>query len=756
MLEYHPELDQHFVTMVLEEPDLEQMQEILFQWSEQRGKKGERFSAGALQQTLYLSHRFLSRSRMPRKSLDLIEQVRATSRKPEVDVADVVERFCENHRVPRNLVDPAIRLDLATIRKQFEEQVLGQPEAVRVVVDVVGLIKAGMSDSRRPFGVFLFVGPTGVGKTHLAQLLAEFLFGDKDRLLRINMADYSEQGKGETLFGNPNGTSPAMTRGVLTQRVSGHPFAVLLLDEFEKAHESVHDRLLQLMDEGSFINGAGEFVSCRSLIIIATSNAGAEVYRTESFGFGPRDVALVEKEAELARKLRTTFRFEFLNRFDQIVHFHPLSQSNIRTIALRELELIKQRAGFAHRDLELVVDESLVDWISVQGYHPDFGARFLRRTIERHVATAIAAAIVRESPPQGSTLRATVRLDKVVCYLAANGELTTPAPYESQPLEIIEREAVLDSHALRARANEVLEDGQSLLDDFQSNQSERSTLLRRMSKNDSCCNQGKCAVLERFREIEVLLRIQKRGVEALERLAEERDNFVDTEAGRWRLHNRVSAATLCLGEWRQHQSEKNRTSLWLMISCSEPSLNKQVEELAGLELSWCERLGLDAEVVAYGQSGDAVSHVFLDIEGVGAHTFLRMEEGIHRFEGESEVALHCECELWEKHDEVVAPPSIRSSRSRIGAFGLQVDCKSQVEVMGMEVEIVGKRSRRFSKLISALHQRSKATSKAQNVVRNYQGTNSVSDPRTGVKIERYGDIMAGNLDRFLEAWRQLP
>ncbi|MCP4449468.1 MAG: ATP-dependent Clp protease ATP-binding subunit [Myxococcales bacterium] len=765
MLEYHPELDQHFVTLVLTEPNLERMKTILGLWSDKHETDtGTRIDKSALQHALYLSHRFLSRSRMPRKALDLIEQVAATCNNHHVIVADVINRFCDNHRVPRDLVDPNIALDLNNLRGHFQERVLGQDEAVGVVIDVVGLIKAGMSDSRRPFGVFLFVGPTGVGKTHLAQLLAEFLFGDSERLLRINMADYSEPGKAETLFGNPNGTTPTMTRGVLAQRVSGHPFAVLLLDEFEKAHESVHDRLLQLMDEGSFINGAGETVSCRSMIIIATSNAGAEVYRSEFFGFAPQEMDLEAKDAELSRRLQDTFRFEFLNRFDRIVHFHPLSQDDIRTIAMREFDLIKERAGFAQRKLELDVEETLIDWISVQGYHPDFGARFLRRTIERHVATAIAAAIVRETPSDGATLTATVRLNKVVCYVSCEVEsstpVETPAPFMSQPISIINLQRDLDLESLRTQGRAVLEQGRLIFEDLRTKKSERKGLQAKMNQSSFWEHQGKRAeVLDRFREIEVVLRAEEHAAEAMERLREERDCQDDSAAGRWRLSQRIELAEASLVAWQRRQAERSRSSLWMMISCTEAQLPSEarIEELAALELAWCKRLGFDASVVGYCEKEARIFRVFLDIRGMGAKTFISMEQGKHCFARKDTVDLSCLCEIWDKGASEESSKRLRASRSRAGAFGLEIDCKSEVQLpSGETAEIVGQRSQSFSELIFSIDLRSSHVDDAVDTVARQYGHNGqgVTDPRTGITMARTRDVMAGNLDRFLEGWRQ--
>ncbi len=764
MLEYHPELDQHFVTLVVEEPSLDAMKTILKKWGAHNSRQhGISFEDTALEHALYLSHRFLSRSRMPRKALDLIEQVAATARHKEVRACEVISRFCDSHRVPRGLVDPDIRLDLGDLRNHFSERVLGQSEAVGAIVDVISLIKSGMSDTRRPFGVFLFVGPTGVGKTHLAQLLASYLFGNKERLIRINMSDYSESGKAEVLFGNPNGATPSTNRGVMAQRVSGHPFAVLLLDEFEKAHNSVHDRLLQLMDEGSFINGAGETISCRSMIIIATSNTGAEVYRSEAFGFAPKDLDMDAKDAELSRRLRETFRFEFLNRFDRIVHFHPLSQADIRTIALREFEHIQTRAGFSQRKLKLRVDESLVDWISVLGYHPDFGARFLRRTIEGHVATAIATAIVRENPSMGSTLTVTVRLDKVVAYVSSeinDPPVNTPAPYISQPMAIVSHVDDESMDSLCNRADQLLGQSSSVFEDLRAKKNERKSLLSKMDQS-SCWEHSskRVEVLDRFREIEVILRSEIRATEAIERLREERDSQEDSSQGRWRLKHRLDGADAALADWHARQAERHHHSLWMMISSSNPLLPNEsfVRKLTELQLAWCRRLGLEANVIAYVEEDKQVTRTFLSIEGVGAKAFLSMEEGIHRFARKGSDGLQCEIELWDQQQRPLANHRIRSTRKR-RLFALDVDCKSEVVVSdNKSITISGQRTVFFQQLVAALDSRPNDLPALANVIVRLYGLNGdgVRDPRTGVTMSRSQDVFAGNLDRFLEVWRHV-
>ncbi|MCA9018955.1 MAG: ATP-dependent Clp protease ATP-binding subunit, partial [Planctomycetaceae bacterium] len=366
---------------------------------------GVEFTEAAQEEALLLSHRFLSRLMMPRKVLDLLNQVKIFRDSEEtVDERDVITRFHEVHKVPLFLIDPELPLDLLRVRDYFRSVVLGQDQAVDAIVRMIGIIKAGLSDVRRPLGAYLFAGPTGVGKTHIAQKLSEYLLGRPESMVRLNMADYQTDGEAVTLFGDPEAYQLSKRQGLLTQRLLGQSFTVLLLDEFEKCSPVVMDRFMQLVDEGCFINGTGETVSCRSTVIIATTNAGAELYRKSMIGFSEGFSTSQEVEQAVHRRLVDCFRFEFLNRFDEIVYFHALNAKDIRSIAACELKLLQERIGLKRNQIKLQPDRTILDWLAAKGYDPYFGARFLRRTIERFVTPVISEVVNSNQLERGSTL----------------------------------------------------------------------------------------------------------------------------------------------------------------------------------------------------------------------------------------------------------------------------------------------------------------------------------------------------------------
>ena len=390
----------HLVTVL--EPSPERARAILGQVAaDLEAQLGMVIDPAACDLTLRLAKKYLLAQHEPARSVELlrgaVEAARA-GKAESLGTEEVLTRFCAVSQLPRFLVDDAIPLDLVETEAYFNERILGQPEAVKAVLRTLALLKAGLTDPRRPLGLFLCAGPTGVGKTHLARLLAEYVFGSAERLVRVNMADYAEEDDDSQLFGATWQPVREHRRGQLTRLLEGKLFAVLLLDEFEKAHRSVHDRCLQLFDEGQFINAAGELVRCNNVLIIVTTNAGAEVYREGPLGFATSS-SETELAAEADRRLANTFRHELLNRFDAICHFRPLGKVEIRRIAQREVGRVLEREGIRIRGLDVEVAPEVIDLLVERGFSAQFGARFLQREIERTLTAPVAVEIVRRPLP---------------------------------------------------------------------------------------------------------------------------------------------------------------------------------------------------------------------------------------------------------------------------------------------------------------------------------------------------------------------
>ncbi|TWI68781.1 ATP-dependent Clp protease ATP-binding subunit ClpC [Bradyrhizobium huanghuaihaiense] len=296
---------------------------------------------------------------------------------------------------------------LIKLEEKLHHRVIGQDEAVKAVSDAVRLARAGLREGRRPVANFLFLGPTGVGKTELAKALAEAVYGDEDAMIRIDMSEYRERHTVARLIGAPPGYVGYEEGGQLTERVRRRPYSVILLDEIEKAHTDVYNVLLQVFDDGRLTDGKGRVVDFTNTIIIATSNLGADVIARQLRLDASDKEAQERLRRDLMEILRGHFRPEFLNRIDEIIVFHSLTREQLRDIVNLQLERVKRTAHGQGVDLEF--DPTLVDHLAVVGYQPEFGARELRRLIRSEIETELARAMLAGEVQDGD--RVTVRRD---------------------------------------------------------------------------------------------------------------------------------------------------------------------------------------------------------------------------------------------------------------------------------------------------------------------------------------------------------
>ncbi|HEY2022617.1 ATP-dependent Clp protease ATP-binding subunit [Paraburkholderia sp.] len=335
--------------------------------------------------------------RIKEKQAKLEELTEAWQRKTgsetlEVTVAAVAEVVSRLTGIPVTELTQEERQKLLDMENTLRERVVGQDEAVLAVSDAVRLSRAGMGQVHRPIATFLFLGPTGVGKTELAKALAETVFGDEQAVIRIDMSEYMERHAVARLIGAPPGYVGYDEGGQLTERVRRRPYCVILLDEIEKAHPDVNNVLLQVFDDGRLTDGKGRVVDFSNTIIISTSNLGASIIMDNLEKSDDDRASEKEIRGKLMDVLKGHFRPEFLNRIDEIIVFHGLSRENIRAIVQIQLERVVRTA--AAQGITLRVQDSLVDHLADVGYRPEFGARELKRQIRQELETKLAKEIL--------------------------------------------------------------------------------------------------------------------------------------------------------------------------------------------------------------------------------------------------------------------------------------------------------------------------------------------------------------------------
>ncbi len=340
------------------------------------------------------------------------------------DVAKVVEGWTS---VPVTQMLEGERENLRHLERDLAKRVIGQPEAISAVSRAIRRSRAGLKDPQRPIGSFLFMGPTGVGKTELARALAATMFGSEEAMIRLDMSEYMEGHTVSRLFGSPPGYVGHDDGGQLTEAVRRRPYSVVLFDEVEKAHPEVFNALLQILDDGRMTDGQGRTVDFKNTIVIMTSNVATSELRTSSIGFvSPRwgeATSVAESEAAKLRAkalegLRRAFRPEFLNRIDQIVVFSALTKTELRQIV--DLLLDKVRERLTEQEIALAYGDDLRDFLMKEGFDAEFGARPLRRAIQTHVDDALADAILLGDLQPGQAAVITVADGAV--KVAATGE----------------------------------------------------------------------------------------------------------------------------------------------------------------------------------------------------------------------------------------------------------------------------------------------------------------------------------------------
>jgi ATP-dependent Clp protease ATP-binding subunit ClpC len=498
-IEKTPSLERRFQAVTVDEPNVEQTMEVLRGIRDRYEEfHGVRITDEALQAAVDLATRYISDRALPDKSIDVIDEaasrvkLRHYNRQPEMtelteeqaslersmeaalspdtydldearrvesrrrqieaeiaqlqeqweeaeeplvlasDVADVVAMWTN---IPVSALSQKETKRLLRMEEELHEDVIGQEEAVRTVAKAIRRARAGVKDPRRPTGSFIFLGPTGVGKTLLAQTLAKFLFADRDALIRIDMSEYMEKFAVSRLVGAPPGYVGYEESGQLSEAVRRRPYSVVLFDEIEKAHPEVFNILLQIMEDGRLTDAQGRTVDFKNVVVIMTSNVGARTIATDRpLGFSTEESTRLAQDRQrdytrmktkVTEELRKTFSPEFLNRVDDVVVFHALTPNEIEAIV--DLELRNAREQLATRGLRLEITPALRKQLCEKGYDPGMGARPLRRAVRELVEDPVAHRLLEEDEEyQDAVMQVDVTPDGEVTVEIREEPVTVP------------------------------------------------------------------------------------------------------------------------------------------------------------------------------------------------------------------------------------------------------------------------------------------------------------------------------------------
>ncbi|MDC4225088.1 MAG: AAA family ATPase [Candidatus Manganitrophus sp.] len=325
--------------------------------------------------------------------------------KEEVDEEDIAEVISKWTGIPVSKMLQGEGEKLIHMEDRLHERVVGQEEAIAAVSNAIRRARAGLSDPNRPLGSFIFLGPTGVGKTELARALAEFLFDDEQAMVRIDMSEYMEKHAVARLIGAPPGYVGYEEGGQLTEAVRRRPYSVILFDEIEKAHPDVFNVLLQVLDDGRLTDRQGRTVDFSNAILIMTSNIGSQ--QIQELSGDER-----EMRNEVLRILRAAFKPEFLNRVDDIIIFHPLQREHLEKIIDIQLKRLQER--LAPKRITLTLTPAAKQYLAREGYDPVFGARPLKRVIQRDILNALSVKILEGAFKEGDQIEVDVEENKIV------------------------------------------------------------------------------------------------------------------------------------------------------------------------------------------------------------------------------------------------------------------------------------------------------------------------------------------------------
>ncbi len=605
-------------------------------------KKWAQVDEKIIEEIYFIAQQYLSYRQNPGGLIDLLQYTKHKFKNNNnpITIDSFYTALSSLTGLPISILNDKEKLELDTVKHFFNSTVVGQEEAVNVLVERIAMIKAGLTDPGKPFGVFLFVGPTGTGKTEITKRLAAYLFSSADRMIRLDMSEYQTADSYGKIFGDYSATSEGTS---LVSQVRQNPFSVILLDEFEKAHHRVWDLFLQVFDDGRLSDSQGSVVDFRQTIIIMTSNVGAALpaflEKRKALGFNNEYISVNEDpETNVMDAVHQIFRPEFINRIDNIVVFNPLNHSALRKILDIELKKILQRRGLRNKKWDLDMDDSAIEFLLEKGYTLNLGARPLKRAIEQYLLAPLALTIVNHNFPQGDQFLTVNR--------KGDGLKVTFIDPDHPNVTWEEQQKVLQAQEQKSETltlPKIMMDCIGNLAEFKCikreldilNQEvetakidvEKEELMDLMYANDFWTSNNKKEVLSKIEYFDRFQSAFETSIKLFERLEDpEKERLFYEPSLIKKLAQKIYLLQLSLRSFLNEEAQ----DLFLNISYNKED-QEFAEKIKTMYVKWVNKRKMGLKIIK--ESHDSEKHnILFTITGFGAYHILKTEIGIHTFE----------------------------------------------------------------------------------------------------------------------------